>query len=368
MNLSDRSDAVRKLMAAEGVDLLLAFSNGLHAIQAPDPVFHLSGYRPRDESALLLAADDAHLIATPAAEEERVRLRSAVTNCVAVKDLSAALGHFLPAPGMSLATVGLAGLRHDVVTRIDALLGKQAKRLDDPFHAATAWKTEEEIGFARRAAWIAEEGFAHLLEIARPGMKECDLAVALKLHMEALGADDNFLLLSALPHNKNVRPSSDRRLEPGDVVLAELTPTYRGQFAQICRTASIGAPSPVLAQKYALVVDAMQAGIRAVRPGATVADVCGAIDAVLTEAGYGELCRPPHMRRRGHGLGFGSTVPGDVAIDNHWRLEPDMIFVVHPNQYLPETGYLLCGEPVRITASGVEVLSSRLAALGVAAG
>ena len=29
-----------------------------------------------------------------------------------------------------------------------------------------------------------------------------------------------------------------------------------------------------------------------------------------------------------------------------------MIFVMHPNQYIPETGYLMCGEPVVITAEG----------------
>ena len=31
------------------------------------------------------------------------------------------------------------------------------------------------------------------------------------------------------------------------------------------------------------------------------------------------------------------------------RLEEGMIFVMHPNQYIPETGYLMCGEPVVIT-------------------
>jgi Xaa-Pro aminopeptidase len=45
-------------------------------------------------------------------------------------------------------------------------------------------------------------------------------------------------------------------------------------------------------------------------------------------------------------------------------LEPNMFFVVHPNQYIPETGYLLCGEPVRVTESGVEILSRRMAELG----
>ena len=40
-----------------------------------------------------------------------------------------------------------------------------------------------------------------------------------------------------------------------------------------------------------------------------------------------------------------------------------MFFVIHPNQYLPEIGYLLCGEPVLITSGGSEVLSERMARL-----
>ena len=40
-----------------------------------------------------------------------------------------------------------------------------------------------------------------------------------------------------------------------------------------------------------------------------------------------------------------------------------MVFVMHPNQYIPETGYLMCGEPVVITADGAKALSRRLAEL-----
>jgi len=94
-----------------------------------------------------------------------------------------------------------------------------------------------------------------------------------------------------------------------------------------------------------------------------MADVCRAIDLILEAEGYGEYCHPPHIRRRGHGLGFGSNLPGDVSLENSTSLEPDMFFVIHPNQYLPETGYLLCGEPVLITPDGVELLSQRMATL-----
>jgi hypothetical protein len=43
-----------------------------------------------------------------------------------------------------------------------------------------------------------------------------------------------------------------------------------------------------------------------------------------------------------------------------------MLFMIHPNQYLPETGYLLCGEPVVVTQSGADVLTAERSALGVA--
>jgi Xaa-Pro aminopeptidase len=160
-----------------------------------------------------------------------------------------------------------------------------------------------------------------------------------------------------------VQPSSGRKLEVGDIILAEMTPTYKGQLAQICRTIVVGPPSPVLAEKYALVVRAMETGIKTIKPGIPMGDVAKAIDKVLSAEGYGEFCVPPHIRRRGHGLGHGSNAPGDVAPSNETILQEDMVFVVHPNQYLPETGYLLCGEPVVLTANGAEPLTRDYAAL-----
>src|SRR5262245_15582242 len=114
---------------------------------------------------------------------------------------------------------------------------------------------------------------------------------------------------------------------------------------------------------YELVVRSMEEGIATAMVGRSMADVCRAIDSVLEAKGYGEYCHPPHVRRRGHGLGFGSNWPGDVSLDNATILEPGMFFVIHPNQYLPETGYLLCGEPVLITDNRNEVLSKQIASL-----
>jgi Xaa-Pro dipeptidase len=360
MDIAKRLDAAHELMTSEGADVMLVASNELARI---DTVFHLTGYRALGESLAVLARDDAPtLIVTPEWETERAEARAIGWKIRGAEDLVEAVAALFPRglPRGKTATAGLGKLRAATGRRLAALAG-DAKKLDKALEAALMPKTAAEIENARRATAIAERGFDRLLEIARPGMPECELAVRLKLYMEELGADDNFFLLTASPHNRAVQPSSGRKLEAGDVILAEMTPTYRGQLSQICRTAAVGRPSNVLAEKYALVVRAMEAGIRTVKPGIRMGEVAKAIDDVLSAEGYAEFCRPPHIRRRGHGLGHGSNAPGDVAPGNDTILDQDMVFVVHPNQYLPETGYLLCGEPVRVTASGVEQLSRRTA-------
>jgi Xaa-Pro aminopeptidase len=262
-----------------------------------------------------------------------------------------------------VGTAGLAGMPWRIGKQVNAMLHGDARSVDRLVFGCARRKTSEQLSKARIATQIAEKGYERLRQIARPGMREDELAVDLKWHMKMLGAEDNFLMLCAGPHNSAVQPSSGRRLETGDIILAEITPSYIGQMAQICRTVTLGPASESLKRGYDLVISSMEAGIAAAVPGATMADVCGAVDSVLAAEGYGEYCRPPHIRRRGHGLGFGSNLPGDVSLDNKSVLEPDMFFVIHPNQYLPDTGYLLCGEPVLITAKGAEVLSEHQASL-----
>jgi Xaa-Pro dipeptidase len=369
MNLDARIDVVLGRMVPDNIDLLIAASNGLHLLDHPDPAVHLGGYRSLGECLFLLYRDGTRkLIVSPAADDERAAAWRGLSGCIATDDVAGALAAELAERGTvagRIATVGVDALPHRLAARLLALTGGNARSFDDLLYAATGRKTNVEIERARRAVAIAERGLDRLLEAGRPGMPECELAVGLNCHTKSLGADDNFLMLSASPHNRAVMPSSSRRLEPGDILLTEFTPSYEGQFAQICRTISVGPPSAELEETYDLIVRAMWAGIDAIRPGIPISEVCREVDRVLQAAGYGEYCQPPHMRRRGHGLGSGSIAPGDLTTNNDTVLEEDMIFVVHPNQYFPETGYLLCGEPVRVTATGVETLTTRTAALAV---
>ncbi len=364
---SDLLSAVRRDMERQGIDLLLAFHDGAHFIEKPNPVMVLSGFKSLGPALVIFPREaDPILVVTPGWDAERAGENSYGKHAVGSDDVLQQLAEYLqgnPTEPSRVGTAGLAGMSWVFENNITELLQGKAAVCDKLLYANARRKTTEQINCARKAAQIAERGYRQLLELARPGMREEQLAVELQLYMKSLGAEDNFLMLCAAAHNPAVQPSSGRELARGDIILAEITPSYRGQMAQICRTAVLGEASDALRRGYELVVESMQHGIGAARPGATMGEVCRAIDAVLEAKGYGEYCHPPHIRRRGHGLGFGSNVPGDVSVDNSTILEAGMFFVIHPNQYLPETGYLLCGEPVLITEGAPELLSENQASL-----
>ncbi|MPZ41112.1 MAG: M24 family metallopeptidase [Rhizobiales bacterium] len=369
MTFDERGADILARMRDAKLDAIVALHDGAHFIEKPNPVTVLTGFKSLGPVAAILRSDGATtLIVIPAWDVERASETCPQAHIVGTEDIPDTLVTALS--NGACKNVGLAGMRFlpsAIAERVTAAL-PSAPSADKLVFDAARTKTVEEIANAREATRIAELGYRHLLEIARPGMSEDELAVELKWQMKTLGADDNFLLLCASPHNRAVQPSTGRRFQKGDIILAEITPSVRGQLAQICRTVVVGDASSELADKYALVVHAMDQGIAAARPGVPMSEVCRAINAVLEAKGYGEFCHPPHIRRRGHGLGFASMRPGDVALDNDTILEPDMVFMIHPNQYLPETGYLLCGEPVLQTPSGAEPLTMKKAELATVAG
>jgi Xaa-Pro aminopeptidase len=361
VSFDERLKAIIAGMERRSLDLIVAVHDGGHFIETPNPVTVITGMKSLGPAICVLDITGISvLIVAPQWDSYRMHTREG-PRVFGTDDVTEGLREMLP-DGVAIGTAGLAAAPYGLARRIGELC-PGASEADDIVFAAAARKTDDEIAWAREATRIAELNYAHLLDIAKPGMSEDELAVALRMHSKSLGAEDNFLLLCASPHNRAVAPSNGRRVAPGDIILAEITPSYRGQLAQICRTVVVGEAPALLRQKYDLVVEAMNAGIDAARPGARMADVCRAINTVLEAQGYGEYCHPPHIRRRGHGLGFASIRPGDVALDNDTVLEPGMVFMIHPNQYLPETGYLLCGEPVLMGVERAEPLTRRQATL-----
>jgi Xaa-Pro aminopeptidase len=155
-----------------------------------------------------------------------------------------------------------------------------------------------------------------------------------------------------------MRAPTDRRVARGDVVIGEITPVCAGQFIQLCRTVSVGEPDTALVDGYDLLMRAYEASLLQVRAGVPASIIASTIDGILADAGFAEYCRPPYMRTRGHGFGIGSVAPGAlIDADTDQPLLDQQVVVVHPNQYLPATGYLACGETVLVTPAGAERLA-----------
>ncbi len=130
-----------------------------------------------------------------------------------------------------------------------------------------------------------------------------------------------------------------------------------GYYAQICRTLVVGEPNEAQRRAFAVYDQALEAGIGAVRAGATAGEVARAQNDVFRRHGLGDYVTSEYTRVRGHGLGL--YVDGRPAVleDVDLVLEPDMTLIVHPNTYHPEVGYFVHGDSVRVTPEGCEVLT-----------
>ncbi len=359
--------AARAWLAENKLDGFVAFNDGQNSFLESNAVFVFADVRALGRSAVIVARDGAStLVAEPAFDDARLRELATTREAMGTDDFVGALRATLVRLGLdkaNCATVGLSKQSRKLARAVGDMFSKPPRAEDNLSSHLARVRLPQELAASRKATWIAERGYERLLRSAKPGVREYELAADIYTYMKGIGAEDNFLLMSASQHNLAVRAAGGRVLEEGDIILAEITPCYQGQFAQICRTAVIGEASPTLRDKYALLQAAMRAGMDAARPGVPVAQATLAMNDVLTKAGYGDYCKPPHMRVRGHGLGITSSQPGDLHDESQTVFEEGMVFVMHPNQYIPETGYLMCGEPVVISHNGAISLSDRDAEL-----
>jgi Xaa-Pro dipeptidase len=380
MNTTIDADALRTSYAnrkQRSVDVLAEVdlrhgvfaSTGRHLFTDMDPVVWLTGFKPMGAACAVLDGS-GELVLFVENAWEGARARRAVTNAeVVVTDdpLGQAAKRIL---GQGRSRAASAGIKKLNALEYRAVTGDGAialRAVDPEIDARARLKDEVEMAFYARATEIAEEAFRSLLEHLKPRMTDVEAEALIERRVRELGSDDAFVFLSASVRNRAVQRPWGRMLLPGDILLMEISPSVGGVFAQTCRTVSIGEPSAALVASHDLLCEALAQGIEACRPGRTVAEVVAAIDERVTAAGYGDYCKPPYMRVRGHGMGFGSVAPGDFLSRNGTVLQQGDTFVLHPNQLLPGSGYLMCGEPVRVAADRAEPMTDAVARLAVVA-
>jgi Xaa-Pro dipeptidase len=218
-------------------------------------------------------------------------------------------------------------------------------------------KLPGEIAAIKRAAAIADEAYAVFRAAVKPGRRQYEVVAEIEAYLRSRGCPDNFMIIGS--GGKDVlgmTPPSERRIAAGDLVTTELTPAVEGYFVQICRTLVVGKATDAQRRAFDVFRQALDAGIAAVRPGATAADVARAENDVFRKYGLGDYVTSKWTRVRGHGLGLFCDGKPHLLEDVDTPLVPGMALIVHPNTYHPDVGYIVLGDAVVVTDWGVEVL------------
>ncbi|AEG44748.1 aminopeptidase P family protein [Isoptericola variabilis] len=220
------------------------------------------------------------------------------------------------------------------------VLGLQRAAPEASFEAVTralpllrAAKSPEEVARLAAAGAGADAAFREIVRRPFAGRRERDVAADLAELLREHGHEQvDFTLVcagenGADPHHA----ASDRVLREGDTVVMDFGGLADGYGSDTTRTVHVGEPTALEREVHDAVRAAQQAGVEAVRPGATCEDVDRAARAVIEEAGFGEH----FVHRTGHGIGLTTHEPPYMVTGETTPVGPGMCFSVEPGIYLP---------------------------------
>ena len=198
-----------------------------------------------------------------------------------------------------------------------------------------AYKDASEIEALRTAAEITDRVYAEILPLIKEGVTEKFIANELLKRYREYGDGEAFAPIvasgpnSALPH----AVPGDRSFQKGDFIVIDAAAKYAGYHADMTRTPVLGEATDKHKEIYAIVKEAQQAGVGAVRDGISCKEMDSATRDVITNHGYGDL----FIHSTGHGLGLEiHTMPRLSQISEDY-LYQNYIVTIEPGIY--ETGW-----------------------------
>ncbi len=225
-----------------------------------------------------------------------------------------------------------------------------------------AVKSPPEIEYMRRAARIVEAMHQRILERIEPGMRKCDLVA--EIYDAGIRGVDGFggdypALVPLLPSGAEASAPhltwDDRPLQRGEGTFFEIAGCYRRYHCPLSRTVFLGRPPPAFLDAEKAVLEAMEAGLAAAKPGNTCEDIAQAFFAVLQRYGIKKDNRT--------GYSIGMSYPPDwgertmsLRTGDRTVLQPGMAFHFMSGLWL-ETMGLEITESIVITQAGVECLA-----------
>ncbi|WP_414473104.1 ectoine hydrolase DoeA [Microvirga sp. M2] len=226
-----------------------------------------------------------------------------------------------------------------------------------------AVKSATEIDYMRKAGRIVEAMHRRILEKAEPGLRKCDLVA--EIYDAGIRGVDGFggdypAIVPLLPSGEEASAPhltwDDRPMRKGEGTFFEIAGCYKRYHCPLSRTVFLGQPTQAFLDAEKAVLEGMEEGLAAARPGNVCEDIANAFFAVLKRYGIVKdnrtgypigLSYPPDWGERTMSLR-----PGDRT-----ELKPGMTFHFMTGLWLEDMG-LEITESILITETGVECLSN----------
>jgi len=334
-------------------DRLAALDVDAFLVTSLPNVRYLSGFTGSN-GALVLRSDDGVFSTDGRYEEQSAHevsdLRRDVSNGAMV-DAVARACRSLGARRVAFESTAVSFATHRELTDSGLTLiptrdeVERLRRIKDP-------REIEAIGAAQA---IADEAFDVFTRKLVEGVTERDAALELDTTMRRLGAEElSFETIVAFGPNaaEPHHAPTDRPLASGDVVKADFGSVARGYHSDMTRTVAYGEPPAVLREVYEVVRRSQQAGVDAVREGATGDQVDRAARAVVEAAGHGEAFK----HGLGHGVGLEVHEAPSLRAGAPDVLEAGAVVTIEPGVYLSGVGGVRIEDMVEVTADGCRVI------------
>ncbi len=225
-----------------------------------------------------------------------------------------------------------------------------------------AAKADDEVDRIRLSQRVTDAVFAYMLGFIRPGMREHEVATEIVYqHLQRGAAKMSFEPIvasgarGALPHAL----PTDKRLEPGDLVVLDFGCFVDGYASDMTRTIALDEPGEEARKVYHIVLEAQKQAIAQARAGISTKELDGAARSVIEAAGYGEF----FTHGLGHGIGLQTHEWPRVSYQVDEVLPAGTAITIEPGVYLPGQFGVRIEDIVVLHAGGCDDLTGSTKAL-----
>jgi len=353
MDVAGRVDRLRPLIDAAGCDALV--------ISELTNIRYLTGFT--GSAAILLVTPEDLLFVSDGRYRSQSTEQLDAAGVAARIEIVAADPDSVIGAAASAAGVARLGLESRTVT-----WAQQLRWSDDLFAdgslVATSGVVEElrlvkdagEAARIRSACAIADAALAEMRPRLADSPTEVEFALELDATMRRLGAEDvsfDTIVASGPNGAKPHHHPSDRRITDGDLVVIDFGALLDGYHSDMTRTVAVGDIGDERRRMLGVVLESQDAGVQAVRAGATAAEVDAVCRSVIDESGWGDA----FLHSTGHGVGLDIHEEPRVSGRSTATLVAGHVVTVEPGIYLPGLGGVRIEDTVLVTEDGCDRLT-----------